>query len=226
MKPASALCPKCVAKATVLRSTPTNIAPRNKYIGTSTTRPGAARRLRRPARRIRPGEEPGEDPDEDSDDAEVPATTGGSVDRCDANHSDPSSAHKAAVPTPAAGCNWVASTVTAAGPSTKHTSSATDSSENAVCSRGDPASRTDQRARAIGPVCGMVAPPVIPHRNSVQSGACSVTAADRPATARAKVMHTGISTRCWPIRSVSRPNCGAHIAPPIDPAADTLPASP
>ncbi len=87
------------------------------------------------------------------------ATTGGSVDRWDANHSDPSRAHNAAHATPAAGCTWVASTVTAAGPITKHTSSATDSTENAVCSRGDPASRADQRARAIGPVCGMVAPP-------------------------------------------------------------------
>src|SRR5690242_11846801 len=226
MNPARALCPKCVAKATVLRSTPTNIAPRNRYIGTSTTRPGAARCRRRAARRSGPGPGPGPGPGADPDAPEGPTTTGGSVDRCDANHSDPSSAHKAADPTPAAGCTWVASTVTAAGPTTKHTSSATDSSENAVCSRGDPASRTDQRARAIGPVCGMVAPPVMPHRNNVQSGACSVTAADRPATARAKVMHTGISTRCWPIRSVSRPNCGAHIAPPIDPAADTLPASP
>src|SRR6185437_15496891 len=103
-------------------------------------RPGAARRPRRPARRRRPrpGEDLGEDLGEDPDGPEGPATTGGSVDRCDANHSDPSSAHKAAVPTPAAGCTWVASTVTAAGPSTKHTSSATDSSENAVCSRGDP----------------------------------------------------------------------------------------
>ena len=153
-------------------------------------------------------------------------TTGGSVDRCAANHSDPRSAHRAAQVTPAAGCTWVASRVTAAGPITKHSSSATDSSENAVCSRGDPASRTDQRARAIGPVCGMAAPPAMPHRNSVQTGARSVTAAASPATDRAKVTHTGMSTRCWPSRSVSRPSCGAQIAPPIDPAADTLPARP
>jgi hypothetical protein len=154
-------------------------------------------------------------------------TSGGSVDRCAANHSDPPTAHRAAHVTPAAGCTWVASRVTAAGPITKHNSSATDSTENAVCSRGgDPASRADQRARAIGPVCGMVAPPVMPHRNSVQSGARSVTASTRPATDRAKVTHTGTSTRCWPSRSVSRPSCGAQIAPPIDPAADTVPASP
>ena len=152
--------------------------------------------------------------------------TGGSVDRCDANHSDPRRAHKAAHATPAVGCAWVASTVTAAGPITKHTSSATDSIENAVCRRGDPARRTDQRARAIGPVCGMVAPPMMLHRNSVQSGAWSMTAATRPATDRAKVTHTGTSTRCWPSRSTRRPSCGAQIAPPIAPAAETVPARP
>jgi len=130
------------------------------------------------------------------------------------------------VPTPAAGYSWVASTATAAGPMTKHSSSATDSTENAVCSRGDPASRADQRARAIGPVCGMAAPPAMPQANSVQSGARSATAAESPATDSAKVTHTGMSTRCWPSRSTSRPSCGAHAAPPSDPAADTLPARP
>ena len=214
-----ALCPSRDANATVDRSTETNIAPRNRYMGTSTTRPGAARRLRRPGRKSRAR------PDAGAADA-TGAASGGSVDRCDANQSDPRRAHTAAHATPAAGCTWVASRVTAAGPITKHSSSATDSSENAVCRRGDPASRTDQRARAIGPVCGMVAPPAMPHRNSVQSGARSVTAATRPATDRAKITPTGTSTRCWPTRSVSRPNCGAQIAPPIDPAADTVPARP
>jgi len=203
MKPASALCPKRVAKSTVLRSIETNIAPRNRYAGTSTTRPGAARRerRRRAARR------------RDADVAAVAgaragvtATTGGSVDRWDANHSDPPSAHRAAQVTPAAGCTWVASRVTAAGPTTKHSSSATDSTENAVCSRGDPARSTDQRARAIGPVCGIVAPPAMPQRNSVQSGARRTTAATSPATDRAKITHTGMSTRCWPSRSTRRPS--------------------
>jgi len=223
MKPASALCPKRVAKATVLRSIVTNIAPRNRYAGTSTTRPGAASR---------------EGPTRaacwrDADVAAVAgarggvrATTGGSVERCEANHSEPTRAHRAAHVTPAAGCTWVASRVTAAGPTTKQSSSATDSTENAVCSRGDPARRTDQRARAIGPVCGIVAPPAMPQRNSVQSGAWSVTAATRPDTARAKVTHTGMSTRCWPSRSTRRPSCGAQTAPPIAPAAETVPARP
>ncbi len=148
------------------------------------------------------------------------------MDRWEANHSDPASAHSAAVPIPAAGYTSVASRVTAAGPITKHSSSATDSTENAVCSRGDPASRADQRARAIGPVCGIVAPPAMPHRNSVQSGACSTTAVPRPATDSVKTRHSAISTRRWPSRSTRRPSCGAHAAPPSDPAADTLPATP
>ena len=53
-----------------------------------------------------------------------------------------------------------------------------------------------------------------------------MTAATRPATDRAKITHTGMSTRCWPSRSTSRPSCGAQTAPPIDPAAETLPARP
>ena len=128
--------------------------------------------------------------------------------------------------TPAAGCTWVASSVTVAGPSTKHTSSATDSRENAVCSRGDPASSTLHRARAIGPSAGIVAPPSAPGTNSAQSGARSCTAATSPATEAAKTKHSGISTRCWPCRSTRRPICGAQNAPASDPAADTVPATP
>ena len=51
-------------------------------------------------------------------------------------------------------------------------------------SRGDPASRTDQRARAIGPVCGMVAPPAMPQANSTHTGASSMAAAARAVTDR------------------------------------------
>ncbi len=52
----------------------------------------------------------------------------------------------------------------------KQSSSAIDSIEKAVCSREVPASSTAQRARAIGPSCGIVAPPTIPHANRVQTG--------------------------------------------------------
>ena len=217
MTPASGLCPERAAKSTVLRSIATNIAPMNRYTGISTTRPGAASRARlaglsgrRRRRRWR---------SVDGDDRRLGRPLRREPQR-------PRQSAQGGGATPAAGYSWVASRVTAAGPITKHSSSATDSTENAVCSRGDPASRADQRARAIGPVCGMVAPPAMPQANSVQSGARSATAADSPATDSAKVTHTGMSTRCWPSRSASRPSCGAHTAPPIDPAADTLPARP
>ena len=152
--------------------------------------------------------------------------TGGSVARWAANHSVPARQQIAAVATPAAGCTWVASRVTAAGPTMKQSSSAIDSIEKAVCSREVPASSTDQRARAIGPSCGMVAPPTIPNPNSVQSGNPSWTAATSPATDNAKITQIGTSTRCCPSRSTSRPSCGAQNALPSALTADTVPASP
>src|ERR1700733_5141036 len=64
--------------------------------------------------------------------------SGGSVRRCAANSSVPATHATMATPTPAAGYTSVASSVTTAGPITKIVSSATDSSENAVGSRGEP----------------------------------------------------------------------------------------
>jgi len=151
--------------------------------------------------------------------------TAGSVVRCAANHRLPPTHNTAAAVTPAAGCTWVASRVTRAGPSTKHTSSATDSRENAVCSRGESASSALHRARAIGPSAGIAAPPSAPATNSAQSGAPACTATTSPATETAKMRHSGISTRCWPCRSTRRPICGEQSAPASDPAADTLPAT-
>jgi len=148
------------------------------------------------------------------------------VSRCAANHSVPARQSSAAVPTPAAGRTSVASSVTAAGPITKHSSSATDSRENAVCSRGEPASRALHRARTIEPSEGMVAPATVPGGNSAQSGACSCTAAISPATLIAKMTTSGMSTRRWPRESASRAICGAQAARASDPAAETLPATP
>ena len=108
----------------------------------------------------------------------------------------------------------------------KHTSSATDSRENAVCSRGDPASSALHRARAMGPSAGIAAPPSAPVANSVQSGAPVCTATTSPATEMTKIRHRGTSTRCWPWRSTRRAIRGEQSAPASDPAADTLPATP
>jgi hypothetical protein len=108
----------------------------------------------------------------------------------------------------------------------KHTSSATDSRENAVCSRGESPSSALHRVRTIGPSGGMVAPPRIPGRNSTQSGARSCTARISPATLTTKTATSGNSTRCCPRVSTRRAICGAQTAQPIEPAADTLPATP
>src|ERR1700722_15174406 len=117
--------------------------PRNKYAGTSTTKPGAASEKPRcrSERELQPR----------AGGAGRAATDliGGSVARWAANHRVPPRQQIAAVATPAAGCTWVASRVTAGGPTMKQSSSAIDSIEKAVCSREVPASSTDQRARAI-----------------------------------------------------------------------------
>src|SRR3954451_10508657 len=128
MRPASGLRPESWANATVLRSIATNIAPSSTYTGPSTTSPGAAAPRTRPGVLSGPG-----------------GATTGSVPRCAANHAVPTTHSTAATPTPEAGATSVASSVTAAGPRMKHSSSATDSKENAACSRGEPASRTLQR---------------------------------------------------------------------------------
>ncbi len=120
----------------------------------------------------------------------------------------------------------MASRVTRTGPSTNTISSATDSNENAVCSCGEPASRTLHRARTIEPSDGMVAPDTTAGMNSTQSGACSSTAAISPAVAIANAVTSGRSTVRWPRWSASRATCGATNAEPSAPADATAPAMP
>jgi hypothetical protein len=108
----------------------------------------------------------------------------------------------------------------------KHTSSATDSSENAVCSLGESASSALHRARAIGPSVGIVAPPTMPVTKSAQSGARTCTATISPVTLATKTVTIGIKTLRCPRVSTSRAICGAQAASASEPAADTLPATP
>ena len=89
----------------------------------------------------------------------------------------------------------MASSVTAAGPMTKHSSSATDSKENAACSRGEPASRTLHRARTMVPSDGMVAPATAPETKNAQVGACSSTVTIRAEVAMVNTASNGSSTR-------------------------------
>ena len=199
MIPASGLCPKCWANEIVLRSIDTNIAPSSRYTGTSTTRLGAAaaRRARgAPARPAGPARR------------RSARTAAGSVRRWAANHKVPARHSSTATPTPAAGNTSVASSVTAAGPITKHTSSATDSKENAVCSRGEPASSALHRARTMVPSDGMAAPAITPGANQAQAGRPASTAATSAAVAAVNTASSGRSTRRWPRASTSRPICG------------------
>src|ERR1700761_1930255 len=197
MRPATALYPKCWANATVLRSTDTNIAPRNQYTGTSTISAGAA-----DIRFARPRSDAGAAAPASAVPASAGAgagagmspATGGSVARWATNHSTPTRHSTVATNTPAAGCTSVASTVTAAGPRMNTTSSATDSNENAVCSCGEPVSRLLHRARTIEPIDGMVAPATVAGMNSTQSGARSSTALIRPAVATVNAATSGRST--------------------------------
>jgi len=220
MKPASGLCPKCWANATVLKSIDTNIAPSKRYTGTSTTRPGAGAPRTRGAPETR-----------DVRGSGVPAgasgrTMTGSVPRWAANQSVPATHNSAATPTPAAGKTSVASSVTAAGPITKHSSSATDSKLKAACSRDEPASRTLHRARTMVPRDGMVAPAIAPGTKNAQVGSRNCTAAISAAVARANTVRPGSSTRRWPRASTRREIRGVENAKPREPAADTAPAMP
>ena len=135
-------------------------------------------------------------------------TTTGSVPRSAANHSVPIRHSKAATPTPEAGKNSVASSVTAAGPTMKHSSSATDSKENAACNRGEPASRTLQRARTIAPSDGMVAPAIAPGTKKAHVGSRSCTVTMSSAVATANTVSRGSRMRRWPCESTARATRG------------------
>src|SRR5579859_1809640 len=211
MNPASGLCPKCCANEIVLRSIDTNIAPSSRYSGKSTNSPGAAApRCPAVCSTRRPGVR----------------TTTGSVRRSAANHNVPARHSSAATPTPAAGNTWVASSVTAAGPTMKHSSSATDSKEKAACSRGVPASRALHRTRTMAPSDVMDPPAMAPGAKKTQVGAFSRTAAIRAAVEVVNTASSTSSTGRWPRASASRAINGEENAYASDPDADMAPATP
>ena len=146
--------------------------------------------------------------------------------RSAANQSVPATHSNAETPTPAAGNTSVASSVTAAGPTTKHSSSATDSKENAACSRGVPASRTLHRTRTMAPRDGMDPPAMAPGAKNTQVGAFSSTAAISAAVAVANTASSTSSTGRWPRESASRATSGEENAYASEPEADTTPATP
>src|SRR6266566_194093 len=213
--PASGLCPCPAAKSTVARSIAASIAPKNRNTGASVTRPRAGSRRPR-ARRPGPGTGP----------AGWAGWSGGSVARCAANSSVPARHVAAATARPEAGYTSVANRVTSTGPATKITSSATDSSENAACSRDEPASSALHRARTIEPSCGVAAPATPLAATSAQAGARACAPAMSAAVAAANTSISGRSTARWPARSASRATSGDTSAYPAAPAAATTPARP
>jgi hypothetical protein len=117
-----------------------------------------------------------------------------------------------ATATPAAGYTSVASSVTTAGPITKIVSSATDSSENAVCSSGESPSSALHRALTMEPIDGIDAPARPPVISSAHSGACSSAQPMSASVQAAKNAASGTSTRRCPSRSASLAACGAQTA--------------
>jgi hypothetical protein len=106
----------------------------------------------------------------------------------------------------------VASRVTTAGPTTKISSSATDSRENAVCSVAGSRSTLLHLVRTIEPSEGMVAPARALVTSRAQTGAPISAVAMNVTVAAAKITASGRSTRPWPKLSASRATCGATPA--------------
>lgn len=124
------------------------------------------------------------------------------------------------------------SAVASTGPTTKVNSSVTDSKAAAVAISGEAGrpgaapSRAAQRARTIGPICGMDAPVGTAARKRAHSGASARASAVRPPTETACMRTPGRSTARWPNRSASLPLCGANSAMETPETAATAPALP
>src|SRR5690348_14787757 len=105
-------------------------------------------------------------------------------------------------------------------------SSATDSTENATCSRPRESSRWLHRARTIPASDGDARPSPAAARCIAHVAAPSRAQAIKIVVVTAAPAATASSTRCWPYRSLSRPATGVATADPIAYAAATAPATP
>ena len=193
MKPASGLCPKCWANATVLRSIDTNIAPSSRYTGASTTSPGAAAprtRAGRPA--VGAAGRSGR-------------TATGSVPRWAANHSVPST-HSRAADADAGGGEDL-------GREQRHGGRADDEAQlvgdRLEGERGVQPGRAREQDAPAGPDQGAQGrhgrrPRSLPARRRPRSAGRSSTAAMSIAVATVNTVSSGSSTRRWPRESTSR----------------------
>ncbi|CAM5571327.1 hypothetical protein SHIRM173S_11789 [Streptomyces hirsutus] len=99
------------------------------------------------------------------------AATSGCVPFCAANSRPPTRVSAASVIRPAAGSTTVHRAVASSGPTTKVSSSVTDSKAAAVVISGEFLSFTPQRARTMGPTWGTEAPVGTAAANNAHSGA-------------------------------------------------------
>ncbi len=133
---------------------------------------------------------------------------------------------------PAAGCTPVHSAVAITGPRTKVNSSVTDSNAAAVDISGDAGrsgvapSIAAQRARTMGPTCGIEAPVGTAAANSAHRGASASARTVRALTETAWSRTPGRRTARCPKRSASFPLCGANSAMETPETAATAPALP
>ncbi|GAA3411043.1 hypothetical protein GCM10018952_18110 [Streptosporangium vulgare] len=202
--PAMGLAPRSSANATVIRSTEPNTAPIARNAHDISATPGMVIGVPAPA---------------------CLGRTGGSVPRCSAKATVPTTVQVRATIRPAYGLIMVARAVTSAGPATKMTSSATDSKENAVCSLPRPGQQVrpagaHERAERES----AVAPTATPVAKSVQRGAPWRAQSIRPVSVAPCVNVRGTTTLAWPNLSTRRPDSGAATAKETLTVAATAPA--
>lgn len=151
--------------------------------------------------------------------------SGGCVPTCASRATPPTSPMPRPTTTPAAGCTSVASSVTTGGATTKAASSATDSTEYAVCRRAGSEVVALQRERTAEPMSITETPATTASANQVQTGAPSSTAATRPREAATSSGSDRASARRWPQRSMTRDQSGPAAASERVSVPETAPPS-
>ena len=132
---------------------------------------------------------------------------------------------KTPVRKPTGGLISVARKVTSGGPTTKTTSSTTDSNAKAVCRRSL-SSACAQRARTIAPMFGPQRPHSPARTNHDQVGASRTTAATNATPKTRYPVKTIGRTTLWPRRSTARAHCGLASEPTSARVPATAPARP
>ncbi len=124
-------------------------------------------------------------------------TSGGSLRRWARKSRPPNKPMAATASSAEGGLKCTAQRVTAGGPSTKMSSSSTDSQEYAVRRPSEPSRAADHRERTKEPMVGS-APATSAATNSVQAGAPRSASRTSATSPDAKITSWGVVTRRWP----------------------------